>query len=325
MTPTFTEAIHLVSSDSAAGLVIHVGGARKHVRILSERLTIGPCDVDPERHVTLRRAWNTDEAFGIETFGLDDLRAAVADDLPVIVWATRAYADLVWLWWIMDGLGRLHRSPFVARPLLADPLSTVGGATPEEGLAALADLRAVRDDELMEGCDLWRMYAAPEPLAFDEARRRGSPVFPEFGESAKLHGTWFPRLEDGRLRMAENDELLLSRLTDQWMTVRELYFKISGYERLLWPFGGSIPVRRLREWAAHGAVAREVRDCDSHLEQDAFCLTDKARALLVNGLEGVGDAPPLYVGGCRLYDPAAPWVRVADGSGWRIIRLTPRT
>jgi hypothetical protein len=102
MAPTFTDAIHLVSSDSAAGHVIQVGAPRKHVRILSELLTIGPCDVDPERHVELRRAWNADEPGEADgTFGLEDLRAAVAGDLPVVVWATRAYADLVWLWWIL--------------------------------------------------------------------------------------------------------------------------------------------------------------------------------------------------------------------------------
>ena len=60
MPATLTEAIHLVSSDSAACHVIQVGAPRKHVRILSERLTIGPCDVDPERQVELRRAWNAD-------------------------------------------------------------------------------------------------------------------------------------------------------------------------------------------------------------------------------------------------------------------------
>src|SRR5690606_18734915 len=119
MTPTSLEAVHLVSSDPAAGLVKQVGVPRKHIRALSELLTIGPCEVDPERHVALRRAWNAEESR--ETFGLDDLRAAVVGEQPIIVWATRAYADLVWLWWVLDGLGRLGPLPqplFVARPRL---------------------------------------------------------------------------------------------------------------------------------------------------------------------------------------------------------------
>jgi hypothetical protein len=295
---------------------------------LSERLTIGPCDVDPERHVELRRAWDA-EALS-ETFGLDDLRAAVAGELPVVIWATRAYDELVWLWWILDGLARLHRPPFVARPVLADPLETVAGATPEEGRAALRVARALRDDEIREGCELWRLYASPEPLAFDEARRRGSQAFPELSESAELLDTWFPRLDDGRLRLSEHDERLLRSLTDEWLMpldLSKLITKTRGWERLLWPFGGFVLIWRLRQWAAHGAVSREIRDPnnDNPLERDAFRLTDRARALLVNGIEGVGDAPPICVGGCRLNDPAAPWVLVAEDSGWRIIRLAVRT
>jgi hypothetical protein len=334
MASTLTEAIHLVSSDSASGHVKRVAkrvGVPVHTRILSEQLTLGPCDVDPKKHVELRRAWNTEKGDEfLKTFGLDELRAAVASDLPVVVWATRAYADLVWLWWILDGLGRLGplaQPPTLVRPKPGDPLSTVGGMTPEEGLAALADAHSLRDDELREGAELWRLYASPDPRAFDEARRRGSLVFPELRESADLHGAWFPRLEGDRLRLAEHDARLLGSLTDQWLMPWELNKLITetpGWERLLWTFGSYfVPLWRLRAWAAHGVVAREVRDPDNdnRLEQDVFRLTDRTRALLTNGLEGVGDAPQLYVGGCRIYDSAA-WVRVADDSGWRIIPCT---
>lgn len=213
MTSDFTEAIHLVSSDSAGGLVKQVvkadGVPRKNIKILSEQLTIGPCDVDPVRHVELRRAWNA--AIGdqyLETFGLDDLRAAVAGDRPVVVWATRAYADLVWLWWILDGLGRigpLAQPPILVRPKPDDPRDTVGGTPPEKGVAAAADARAISDDELREGAELWKLFASPDPRAFDEARRRGSQVFPELHGSAEFHGAWFPRLQDGQLYLSEYD------------------------------------------------------------------------------------------------------------------------
>ncbi|HEX7938234.1 MAG TPA: hypothetical protein VF483_04530, partial [Gemmatimonadaceae bacterium] len=205
----------------------------------------------------------------------------------------------------------------------------VGGATPEAALAALADAHDIDEEELREGAELWRLYASPDPRAFDEARRTGSQAFPELGESAELYGTWFPRLEDGRLRLSEHDERLLGSLTDEWLTPLDLSKRITktrGWERLLWPFGGFVSVWRLRQWPTC-MVAREVRDPDhdNPLERDAFRLTDRARALLAGGLESVGDAPSLHVGGCRLNDPAAPWVRRADDSGWRIIRLTACT
>jgi hypothetical protein len=333
MAPTIIDAIHLVSSDSAAGNIMPAGMPRKHVRILSEQLTIGPCDVDPVRHVELRRAWNAeigDEY--LETVGLDDLRAAVAGDPPVVVWATRAYADLVWLWWILDGLGRLGplaHPPLLVQPKCDDPRHTVGGITPEAGRAALAGARAISDDEFRDGAELWRLYASPDPRAFDEARRKGSSVFPELSESADLYGDWFPRLEDGRLRLAEHDERLLASLTDEWLITWDLNTRITtkhGWERLLWTYGSLVSFWRLRQWAAHGVVERDVRARDNgdqlECEQTLFRLTDKVRALLANGIERVGDAPPLYVGGCRISDPALPWVRIVDGSDWRIIPYT---
>ena len=52
--------------------------------------------------------------------------------------------------------------------------------------------------------------------------------------------------------------------------------------------------------------------------QDRFRATDRTRALLEHGLENVSDAPQLYVGGCVVNNPASPWVRIQDDSGWRL-------
>jgi hypothetical protein len=326
---TITEAIHLVSSDSAAGGIMQAGAPRKHVRILSERLAIGPCDVDPERHVELRRAWNAEEGDEfLKTFGLDELRAAVAGDLPVVVWATQAYADLVWLWWILDGLVRiapLAKPPLLVRPEADDPLSTVGGVPPEVSRAAFAGVRAISDAEFRDGAELWRLFASPDPRAFDEARRRGSLAFPELHESVDLHGAWFPRLDDGRLLLAEHDERLLASLTDEFLItwdLNERITKVSGWERLMYTYGGLVSFWRLRQWAERAVVAREVGDYNDEesleVEHTVFRATDRTRALLVNGLDEVGDAPPIYVGGCRIFDPASPWVRIIDDAGWRL-------
>jgi hypothetical protein len=331
----FANAIHLVSTESAGGHVKQVVKPdrvpRTNLKILNEQLTIGPCDVDPVRHVELRRAWNAEIGDEYpETFGLDDLRAAVAGDRPVVVWATRAYADLVWLWWILDGLGRigpLGQPPLLVQPKPDDPRNTVGGTSPEAGRAALAVARAISDDELREGAELWKLFASPDPRDFDEARRRGSQ---ELSESAELHGAWFPRLDGGRLRLAEHDERLLASLTDELLITWDLNKRITatpGWERLLWTHGGLVAYWRLRQWAAHGVVAREVRDDDGdsiEAQRTVFRGTDRARDLLANGLESVGDTPPLYIGGCELNGPASPWVRITDDAGWRL-DLMPRT
>jgi hypothetical protein len=76
---------------------------------------------------------------------------------------------------------------------------------------------------------------------------------------------------------------------------------------------------RLRDWASRGALEREELVDQNPWEQDRFRANDRTRALLEHGLNNVGDAPQLDVGGCVVHDPASPWVRIADDAGWRIV------
>ncbi len=332
MTTTIDKAIHLVSSDSASGGVMQAGARRIYTRSLNEQLTAGPCDVDPDKHVELRRAWNAEHGDGyLQTFGIDELRVSAAGHLPVVVWATRAYADLVWLWWILDGLVRIGppaQPPLLVRPVADDPLETVGGVEPEVSRAAFDGVRAISDAEFREGAELWRLFASPDPRAFDEARRRGSSAFPELHESAESHGVWFPRPHGDRIRLSEYDQCLLDSLTDEWLMPCDLLspmLDMPEREVVIRPFGAYyVPVWRLRVWADRGVVAREYRGHANGnlLEQDVFRLTDRARDLRDNGTETVLDVPPVYVGGCRVNDPASPWVRVVDGSESRITHHT---
>lgn len=315
---SFDTTVHLVPEASAGGLMKRAGAARERVHVAADRLNVGPCAVAPERHAALREAWYA-RAWGVRqrAFGLDELRVAIGDGrLPVVVWASRGFSDLLWLWWVLDGIERLDcpEPLLVARPWPADLSGRVGGATVDEAEAALAAARPVTHRERREGSELWRKFAVANPLPFDEARRNGSIVFPELSECGDVYGAWFPRLEGGRLRLSQLDELLLGSLREQWLTMPELMGELSGRERQLDAFGLMVAVLRLKDWAARGVVQH--RRCDA--EQDAFRLTDRARALLAQGLESVGDAPVIDVGGCKLGDPAAPWVRVADGSGWRL-------
>jgi hypothetical protein len=321
--PPAMGAIHLVSSSPAAGQLIGAG-ARKRI-YSDDKLTSGPCDVDPARHAELRRAWDIEVA-GLPGIGwrkpldLATLRAAIAGDEPVVLWGTRAFSDLVWLWWALDGLRRVGAEGsrfFLARPYSDHPFATVGHLPPETAHIALAAASPITDDEWREGSELWLQYASPSPLAFDEARRRGSSVFPELTSSADLHGAWFPRIKNGRLQLSELDEVLLGSFDDSWRTA---FQKLPEHrvEQLVSPFDAYFSVERLRAWATHGVLERESVTDDNPFEQDRFRTTDRARALLSRGLEGVADAPPMHVGGCRVNDPSSPWVRIEADSGWRL-------
>jgi hypothetical protein len=258
---------------------------------------------------------------------LADLRTAIAGDDPVVLWGARAYSDVVWLWWALDGLGRIgaERSRLLlARPQIEDPRMPMGCSTPDETRIALAEAHPITQDEWREAGQLWIDFASPSPLAFDEASRAGSRAFPELTTSAEPHGAWFPRLVGGRLRLSELDELLLGCTDDAWHSDQELLDALSDDHRakLLSPCDHYFHVERLRAWATHGVLEREVAVAKDDLEklrgQDRFRATARTRALVDNGLDGIGDAPVMYVGGCRVNDPASPWVRIESDSDWRL-------
>jgi hypothetical protein len=321
MPPTFAEAIHLVSSSSAAGHLLAAGASRARIRGSDDRLTSGPCDVDPVRHEELRRSWDTEGWH--HRLGLEELRAAIAGDAPVVLWGTRAYSDLVWLWWELDALRRIGAEGerfFLARPRAQDPQETVGGCSPAEARIALDAAKPITDDEWREGSELWLKFASPSPLAFDEARRTGSSVFPELMSSAELHGAWFPRLADGRLRLSEIDEDLLGALDGSWRSTSPIFERLTQerFERVARRFHPFIAIYRLRDWASLGVCEREELIDRNPWEQDRFRATDRTRELVERGLDKVSDAPKLHVGGCVVNDAASPWIRVEDDGGWRL-------
>jgi hypothetical protein len=230
---------------------------------------------------------------------------------------------LVWLCWALDGLRRIGAEGerfFLARPRPQDPQETAGGCSPDEARSALEAAKPITDDEWREGSDLWLKFASPSPLAFDEARRKCSSVFPELTSSAELHGAWFPRLADGRLRLSEIDEDLLGALDGSWRSTFPLFQRLTQerFERVARRFHPFIAIYRLRDWASLGALEREKLVDQNPWERDRFRANDRTRALLERGLDNVSDAPQLYVGGCVVNDPASPWVRIEDNSGWRL-------
>ncbi|MEO8551804.1 MAG: hypothetical protein ABI678_17630 [Kofleriaceae bacterium] len=295
MPPSVEEAIHLVSGSAARGQLMGAG-ARKRIFGSDDMLTSGPCDVDPVRHAALRRAWDLEAAVAPFRSPLDlaDLRAAIAGDEPVVLWGTRSFSDLVWLRWALDGLGRIGAEGprcWLARPDDDDPRLMVGHFTPDEVRIALAAARAITVDQWREGAELWIQYASPSPLRFDEARRRGSSAFPELTRSAEAHGAWFPRIMEGRLVLSELDEVLLGCVDDSWRTPDALLETLpeTRVAQQVWSFDAYFATERLRAWASHGALEREVlADSTPHV-RDRFRATGRSR---------------------RLNDPSSRWVRI---------------
>jgi hypothetical protein len=224
------------------------------------------------------------------------------------LWATPAWSDQLWLWWTLDMLARAGvdvarlrwASPRVERAL--DSAGAAGVASLQE---ALRQARPIGDDEAERMRRWWSLYAAESPLAFDEARRSDASL----AAIAEPHGWWFPRLADGKLRLSLLDTAVLRSLDGEFRAPR---FGAEIRERLLPPFGDSLLFTRLRQWSERGAA--ESRD-------GRFRLAAAGAQLLDGGLAGVGDAPEIFIGGCRVHDAARPFVRRGDDGDWRLASL----
>ncbi len=296
-------AMHLAHGESAANHIQAVTGSARCTRDL---LTRGPCDADPTRHQALRAAY-----WGVTDWdtGLGPELAALPPAQPIVIWATSAWSDQLWLWWTLDVVSRhdiARERLWWAQPRTDHPLASAGAAPPDELRVAVTRAQPISDAQLAGGASLWLKYADPSPLAFDQARRTGSPAFPDLSQIAEPHGYWFPRLVDGALRLSELDESLLSSLRGDWRLPR----KLMGDDRLMFPFGDSMLMRRLEEWVRQGAVERQ--------DPGAYRLSQTGARLLAAGLPDVAEAPSLHIGGCRVNDPTAPWVRVIDRNCWRL-------
>jgi hypothetical protein len=125
-------------------------------------------------------------------------------------------------------------------------------------------------------------------------------MIPQLNRILEGHGAWFPWRTDEGLRLADADRAIFRWADDgQIQHVRHL---------LHWIGDGSL-YSRVSAWRALGALAGDDRRPS---------LTEEGRRLVGDGVPTVSALAPLWVGGCRVNDPATPWLRLAEPDGWRI-------
>jgi hypothetical protein len=343
------EPVHVILGTSAAGSLWQVGG-RESI-ILHDHLCPGPCDVNPARHLRKRRDYLAgyigpdsrqykeycnavaESLLGGHQFA--ERIAAYPSDRPVVFWTSPSWTDRLAFWWALDALKHGPVRPgrcWVAEPRLPaedrqhfHTPPSLGAFSPREFQAAFADLRPLTIKAAQAGANLWRKYAAASPVKFDRARRTPSASFPDLREVAEAYGTFFPHAvtRPARLKLSEIDQGLLDALQeDEWLRPVDLLKRNPRLLDLVLPFGDLFLLRRLREWAAHGRdPALRVRhepQGPSEWTAVAYQLTPYGRRLREWGLESPTEAPPLYVGGCRLYAAGPTWARRERGGNWWI-------
>jgi hypothetical protein len=245
------------------------------------------------------------------------------DDLPVVIWTSGEWGDLLARIWLLDALlemevdpGRLFTAPcrFTWR----------GGSLAHPRWKARP--RRLPDGALAEGSTLWRAFASPSPVGFDAIRRAGSRSFPALEIAGREHGASFPRIQRGsrRLRLSVLDEALLLGLAGgSWRPAIEVV--VDSWFPLMPRSGDLLAFARLRTWARHRpgrpAVLERQGTETSPRANRLYRLTAHGERLLERGMDSVDDAPPLWIGGCQVHHPAAPWVRRDDRADYRIERL----
>jgi hypothetical protein len=321
-------AIHVAPGSAAAALLRRAGA--RHVLAADDRLSHGPSSVEPHRHLRMRRAYAREGA-GADPRGIADLAHTIEllpTELPVVLWSSEAWRDLLATFQALHALRRARVAP--GRVLLASPGGTapVAERRPRELARALSRARPLAPAHARAGAALWRAFTARTPGPLQRARTPGARAFPAFPAAFAHHAALFPRAEDGssgRLLLSALDQALLDGLSRFWWRGAREAARAGGRaaRALADAHGDALLSSRLLDWAAlrpRPPVEYRVRARagDPRLQ---FRLTDAGKRLCVAGLPSARAAPPLPAGGQIAYRGRPLWVCVPSGDGWR---LAPR-
>src|SRR5207248_7475703 len=140
------------------------------------------------------------------------------------------------------------------------PLRSLGAVSPERLRAALDGATGLPSALAAAGAALWRLYAAPSPLGFDEARRQGVAAFPELASIAEGHAAWFPWQAGDRVTLADVDARIFECLGEDWQLGDQLLTTPSGRhirERVFAWIGDRGVLARIEAWCAAGSIERK--------------------------------------------------------------------
>jgi hypothetical protein len=331
--PPLLSATHVVFSSPTEHRMLKMRAA--NVVRASDCLIIGPCRGDAKEHLRARHAWWHSSKQWDLLYSPD-----VRWETPIVVWVSASIAERVNLWracsWFYQ-LGIATRDVFIIEldptPLPEEPpppfdyISSVGHHPDDVLLERLRAARPWPRARYDRAVRLWDQYVDSNPSRFVRSCTRGVPGFPELSSVWTFLSAFFPRRTGGgALRLGRFDELLLTVLSDSWMTPLDVYVHKSpaGEELQQWFFatGDLFPDRRLAQWARHGSGAVErapgPRPPGHPMLSSVYRLTEAGKRLRDGGLQQLSDAPALPIAGIEAYAPSSPWVLTEEG---RLIRL----
>lgn len=170
---------------------------------------------------------------------------------------------------------------------------------------------------------LWRLWCRRSPTGFSRYCASGGALHPLIADLGRYHAGIFPRFDDRALMLSRLDDLILGRLSSTWSTPAQLFASAAaaGSDLHAWltHTGDLYLAARLLAWSrhAHGRVVERREEAGSpggEMTRWAFRWHPGGERIL-DGLPGLGAAPPVSIGGAVAYDPARPWARRLDSAG----------
>lgn len=302
-------------------------GMHVSVRSTNDGLLVGPCVLDLEATMRLRRdfwaeVWTYPRAY-VPPYRR--VLAALAAAEPVVVWTSLKWNDRVALWAYC--FHRLQHHP--TQPDLS--LIFIGEyeerharisfgivyVTLEPVMArqAWSAARPLSLREVREKARFWKKLTAPAPIL------SGKPIHEtratkELIELGAYQAGLFPRQYAGGLTLSTLDALLLGCVNKTPSNPARIVMRrgSKGEELSRWMSvtGDIILFHRLAQWAKRGALHAKPWTAPNGWQTAKYTLSAHGRALLRDGLTSIDQAPPLPIWGVTAYDPNNPWVVVEE-------------
>jgi hypothetical protein len=250
----------------------------------------------------------------------------------IVLWASGAWADLLFLAWAIAGFRRekiaLHPVSLASVLTQTAPL---GWSNPDQLRPIGAAARPLSREVEQALAALWDAFTFPDPSRIEELRRQPPASLPTLPSGLRLYAAFLPRKQPAsrRLQLSAVDAPLLASLSErEFRNLPDILRKPPSRAR--WPtsavfamlshFGDLSIEARLAQWAEGRDAAVEAHafreDAANVRYRTAWRLTARGREVLTRGIADPVDIPRFAIGGYR--SEAAAWVCVDSGRAWRV-------
>ncbi|MBK8259595.1 MAG: hypothetical protein IPK82_43935 [Polyangiaceae bacterium] len=294
--------------------------------VVDDNLLVGPSRIDIKRHRAVRaRYWGNAPSRAV------DQLLARGDGEAICVVIPPTANGLLSLCRVCSKAIETGRDVHVIDLTAGTSVGAPNGIDPvrEAGLDVRRIARRLpaaarwSDLQVAMAAALWRLWCRRSPVALSRFCATASAVHTPFANLGCYHAGFFPRVTDRGLSVSRIDELILRQLSREWLTPAKMYASAVASSSPLAPWlsytGDLYLVARLLQWSEHrqGTIVERRKESppgNSEMLAWSFRWREGAEAM-VDGLQELGAAPPVTVGGAVAYDAKHPSVCSIDKTG----------